>query len=101
MAWGDTDPALTQLPQGGYYAKQDDELWLARTAFATMVAGVMLAVGPQYAAAIDCPEPNAGTCPPLEGSGSPKTGDSCPLACDELGWHDGGSCVGPCCTCFM
>jgi hypothetical protein len=75
--------------------------WLARTAFATMVAGVMLAVGPQYAAAIDCPEPNAGTCPPLEGSGSPKTGDSCPLACDELGWHDGGSCVGPCCTCFM
>ena len=68
--------------------------WLARGAFATLVAGVMLAVGPQYAAAIDCPEPNAGTCPPL-------TQGQCYSACQGIGWQDGGSCVGPCCTCFM
>jgi hypothetical protein len=75
--------------------------WLARGAFATLVAGVMLAVGPQYAAAIDCPEPNAGTCPPLYGSGPPGHDLPCPDACGALGWDDGGSCVGPCCTCFM
>jgi hypothetical protein len=72
--------------------------WLARGAFATLVAGVMLAVGPQYAAAIDCPEPNAGTCPPLTQGQGPG---SCWRACKDIGWDDGGSCVGPCCTCFM
>jgi hypothetical protein len=72
--------------------------WLARTAFATLVAGVMLAVGPQYAVAYDCPEPSAGTCPPLTQGQGPG---SCYQACIGIGWDDGGSCVGPCCTCFM
>jgi hypothetical protein len=71
--------------------------WLARGAFAALVAGVMLAVGPQYVAAYDCPEPSAGTCPPLEGGPN----DSCGEACKNLDFEDGGTCVGPCCTCFL
>jgi hypothetical protein len=72
--------------------------WLARGAFATMVAGAMLVAGPRDLAAYDCPEPNAGTCPPLTPYPGPN---SCDQACKDLGWQDGGTCVGPCCTCFM
>jgi hypothetical protein len=69
--------------------------WLVRGALATLVAGVMLAVGPQYAAGDDCPEPSAGTCPPLA-----NLDGSCSDACELLD-YDGGTCVGPCCTCFL
>jgi hypothetical protein len=67
--------------------------WLARGAFAALVAGAMLVAGPQYAVANDCPEPNAGYCPPLDDQ-------SCNEACLNL-QYEGGVCVGPCCTCWM
>lgn len=74
--------------------------WLVRGAMvAVAAAGAIVASAPDVAA-FDCPEPSAGTCPPLSGSGPPGNG-SCPDACDDLGWHDGGSCIGGCCTCVM
>jgi hypothetical protein len=69
--------------------------WMARGAFATIVAGAMLVAGPRDVAAYDCPEPSAGTCPPLA-----NLDGSCNEACQLLE-YDGGTCVGPCCTCFL
>jgi hypothetical protein len=74
--------------------------WLARGAFAALVAGVMLAVGPQYAVAdyyCDAPE-QPGLCPPFNNS-------TCHTWCVNHDYLDGGMCVGGeqggCCTCFM
>jgi hypothetical protein len=73
--------------------------WLARSAVATLVAGVMLAVGPQYAVANYCDAPEQpGLCPPF-------THSTCWYWCVENDYEDGGMCVGGeqngCCTCFM
>ncbi len=79
--------------------KQEAKKWLARMLFLGVVATGTLVAGPQIAAARDCPYPSPGTCPPL--AGGPSVG-TCPDACRDLGWTDGGTCtpVG-CCVCFM
>jgi hypothetical protein len=72
--------------------------WLGRGAFAALVAGVMLAVGPQYAVADFCDQPEQlGTCPPYTNdAGENNCCDACVLA----GYSWGGFCVAGCCTCF-
>jgi hypothetical protein len=73
--------------------------WLGRGAFMALVAGAMLIVGPRYVAALDCPYPSAGTCPPLTGT-DPSWG-TCSPACVAMGWTDGGGCIRGCCVCLM
>jgi len=73
--------------------------WLARGAFATLVAGVMLAVGPQYVVAEWCSAPEQpGFCPPF-------TNSTCNTWCLEHEYDMGGECVGGqqngCCTCIL
>ena len=75
--------------------KQEAKRWLARSLFVALVAAGTLIAGPRIAAARECGYPSAGTCPPL----SDQDG-SCAKACKDIGWPDGGSCVGDCCTCF-
>jgi hypothetical protein len=71
--------------------------WLARGAFATLVAGVMLAVGPQYAAAVPCDQPEQlGTCPPYTNDPGPW---NCEDACQAAQYY-GGNCIAGCCTCM-
>jgi hypothetical protein len=72
--------------------------WLARGAFATLVAGVMLAVGPQYAVAVPCDQPEQlGACPPYTNEPGPY---NCENACKSGGYPLGGDCVAGCCTCI-
>jgi hypothetical protein len=72
--------------------------WLARGAFATLVAGVMLAVGPQYAVAVPCDAPEQlGTCPPYTNQQGPN---NCWAACVAAEYEDGGYCIAGCCTCM-
>ena len=78
---------------------QETTRWLARTLFVALVAVGTLVAGPRIAVAQDCPYPSAGTCPPL--APWPDRGDgSCYKACQDIGWPDGGSCLGSCCVCF-
>ena len=81
--------------------KQEARKWLARGVFVALVALGTLIAGPELAMARECPYPSAGTCPPLVGWGSPGPGKTCPNACADLGWTDGGSCVVGCCVCYM
>jgi hypothetical protein len=73
--------------------------WLARGAFVALVALGTLIAAPQFAPARDCPDPSPGTCPPLTTGTGPG---SCYQACLDLGWPDGGDCMGNgCCVCRM
>ncbi len=69
--------------------------WASRGIFAVAIAGAIMAGGPQYATAIDCPDPKPDPylCPPL-------TQSTCNTDCKALE-YEGGACMGPgCCTCF-
>jgi hypothetical protein len=68
--------------------------WAGRGVFALAIAAVIMAGGPRYATAIDCPDPKPDPylCPPL-------TEEDCYDACDALGYY-AGHCFGSgCCTC--
>ncbi len=81
--------------------KQQAKKWLARAAFVALVATGMFVAGPRNVAALSCPYPSAGTCPPLTRDQGPE---SCYQACRDPGWPDGGLCnpnPGSCCVCFM
>ncbi len=70
--------------------------WASRGVFAIAIAGAVMMAGPIGATAVDCPDPNPDPymCPPL----TPAT---CFTACDNIGYEDGGDCVGSgCCTCW-
>jgi len=81
--------------------KAEARKWLARAAFVALVAAGTLVAGARLNAAVPCPDPSPGTCPPLlygQGEGS------CYEACRLMGWLDGGQCPpagSGCCVCFM
>ncbi len=71
--------------------------WASRGLFALAIAGSMMMAGPMGATAVDCPDPkpNPYMCPPL-------TASTCNTACKNIGFIDGGDCVGSgCCTCWF
>lgn len=73
--------------------------WLARLAFAVLVAMAMLVLGPRHTAARACPDPSPGTCPPLWDGPAHVVG-TCSYWCVQMGYSDGGGCISGCCVCF-
>ena len=71
--------------------------WLARGAFAALVAVAMAFAGPREAAAFfECGpgEEFIGSCPPYDNG-------SCDADCFELFQNPGSRCMGECCVCLL